>query len=115
MNEIAGLTFADWFLRPARELGLSLPGGFLDAGDAEFLPECSVMLAAAVAGDIAASDEGNLVPQVGNLIVHRSGGEKQHLGFLAFLDDLLQQAFIAGPAWRAVFLGFADGVVPKVV
>ena len=80
-------------IEPAIELLLREPRGAVDAGDA-VLEQRRV---------VALGDEGDLVAQVGQPVVHRRGREHQHARLDAFLDDLAHQAVVAGLAalsWR---------------
>ena len=76
-DEVAGLAFPGWLLRPVGEVGLRMRVVSLTEAMPSF-PESSV--GDVIAGHIAAGDEGNLVAEVGQLVVDRRGREEQDLG-----------------------------------
>ncbi len=86
-------------VQPLVELGLGQADGGLDAGNA-LIDESPV---------VALGDEGDLVLEVGQPVVHRRGGEHQHPGPYPRLDDPLHEPFVAA------FPLLVGGLVAEVV
>jgi len=97
------LTGGAFGVGPAGEMSLGEAGRLFDGGDVEVFGEGGV--GERIASHIAAGDEGDLVAQVGELVVHRCGGEKEDLGASAAGDNVLHQGLVAG-----AFLGFAGAL-----
>ncbi|MCK9590182.1 MAG: hypothetical protein M0Q93_12580, partial [Terrimicrobiaceae bacterium] len=90
-----------WSLfRPIGEMRLGDAGGFLDGCDLEGVGKRRVR--AGITGHVTTGDEGNLVAEIGELVVHRSGGKQENLGAGTGADDILDEPLIPG-----AFFGFA--------
>ncbi len=88
VDEARGRSFGFVEGEPAVELLLGQAGGAVDAADA----------VVEEGGVVALGDEGDLVAQVGQPVVHRCGGEHEHPGLDAFADDPAHEAVVAGLA-----------------
>ena len=64
------------------------------------MPSFSTKAASAdvIAGHVAPGNKGNLVPQIGELVVHGCGREEQHLRADARRDDVFHQPLVAAAA-----------------
>ena len=113
-DEVARLPLLGRALGPGGEVGLGLGDGALDRRDAEAGLERGV--GGGVVDDVGAGDEGDLVAQIGELVVDGRGGEQQHLRADAAGDDVLHEPLVARPA-RGVLAGARSrlGVVAEVV
>ena len=100
---------------PGRESPLRRFRCLADGSDFEALCTAEEAVGVLSAGDVAACDEGDLVPKVAKVAVDGRGGQHEDLRVDAVPHDVFHQLFIARFARGLAVDPGAAGVVPEVV